>query len=90
MQSTLCRGSRSRRPRPPRQGGWSYWKSVWAAWCPTCAQETMPFPSGRCAFCDSHLEGQLTRGPDDPPLVRGLPAPAALTEIEQEPIAMAA
>jgi len=27
--------------------GWKYWRGVWAAWCPTCRQETMPFPSGR-------------------------------------------
>lgn len=48
--------------------GWNYWRSVWAAWCPVCAQETMPFPSGRCAFCDSHLAGQPTRAVREPVL----------------------
>jgi hypothetical protein len=75
QQSTLCRGRHSRRPSESRRG-WSYWSSVWAAWCPTCEQETMPFPSGRCAFCNSHLEGQPTRGPYDPPLTHGRPASA--------------
>lgn len=83
MQSTLCRGSRSRRPRAPQRRGWSYWSSVWAAWCPTCEQETMPFPSGRCAFCDTHLEGQPTREPHDLPLTRGLTTPARPHEPQQ-------
>src|ERR1700710_2875456 len=52
-------------------GGWNHWRAVWAAWCPTCNQETMPFPSGRCAFCDAHLQGQLARGPYDPHLTAG-------------------
>lgn len=52
--------------------GWNYWREVWAAWCPTCRQETMPFPSGCCAFCDTRLEGQPTRGPYDPPIQNGV------------------
>lgn len=52
--------------------GWNYWREVWAAWCPTCRQETMPFPSGCCAFCDTRLEGQSTRGPHDPPIQNGV------------------
>jgi hypothetical protein len=31
----------------------------------------MPFPSGRCGFCDTHLRGQPTRGPHDVPLTCG-------------------
>jgi hypothetical protein len=90
MQSTLCRGSCSRRPRMRRRG-WSYWSAVWAAWCPTCGQETMPFPSGCCAFCDTHLEGQPTRGPHDPPLAGSLLTPASPREENQnQPIAKAA
>lgn len=89
MQSTLCRDSRPRRPTALRRRGWSYWGSVWAAWCPTCEQETMPFPSGRCAFCDTHLEGQPTRGPHDPPLAGSLLTLARPRE-KKQPIAKAA
>lgn len=84
MQSTLCQDRRSRPSRGPRRRGWSYWRSLWAAWCPTCQQETMPFPSGRCAFCDTHLEGQPTRGPRDPRLTGGplvLPSPLESQQI---------
>lgn len=88
MQSKLCRGNRSRR-LGTRQKGWSYWSSVWAAWCPTCAQATMPFPSGRCAFCDTHLEGQSTRGAHDPPLSGSLLTLVRPRE-EKQPIAKAA
>jgi hypothetical protein len=90
MQSKLCRGSRSRRPRTAHRRGWTYWKSVWAVWCPTCAQETMPFPSGRCAFCDSHLEGQPTRGPHDSPLMADPLSLATASESKKQPIAQAA
>lgn len=63
-------------PKPRASGsiqgsGWAYWRSVWAAWCPTCGQETMPFPSGRCGFCDTHLGGQATRAVGEPVLRGG-------------------
>lgn len=90
MQSTLCLDDRSRPTRKPHGRGWSYWSSVWAAWCPTCEQETMPFPSGRCAFCDLHLEGQPTRGANDPPLTGGWSLSAGTNNIEMRPIAKAA
>lgn len=31
----------------------------------------MPFPSGRCGFCDTHLGGQPTRAAHEPPIVSG-------------------
>lgn len=61
-----------RRATASAEVGWNHWRGVWAAWCPTCRQETMPFPSGRCGFCDTHLRGQPTRGPYDPPVSGGL------------------
>ena len=47
------------------------WNDVWAAWCPTCLQECMPMPSGRCGFCETSLVGQPTREWDEPPLKEG-------------------
>lgn len=49
----------------------------------------MPFPSGCCAFCDTRLEGQLTRGPYDPPIQNGVRAVLAGGE-ENKSIAVAA
>lgn len=56
----------------------SHWDSVWAAWCPTCAEEAMPLSSGICGFCDTYLTGQRTRGPYDPPLGKGEDETAAI------------
>lgn len=53
---------RSRRLPP------SHWKHVWAAWCPTCEQDTMPMPTGCCGWCDTDLTGQPTREWFEPPL----------------------
>jgi hypothetical protein len=47
----------------------SHWDTVWAAWCPTCEQESMPLSTGCCGFCDTNLAGQPTRGPYDQPLI---------------------
>jgi hypothetical protein len=71
-------------------GGWNHWRKVWAAWCPTCGEETMPFPSGRCAFCDTHLHGQPTRGPYDPPLTGAAAGSLAPAEDKHETILTAA
>jgi hypothetical protein len=69
----------TRRATTGGEAGWNHWRAVWAAWCPGCRQETMPFASGRCGFCDTHLRGQPTRGPYDPPLACGLARPDAAT-----------
>jgi hypothetical protein len=47
------------------------WTEIWAAWCPTCRQECVPMPSGRCGFCDASLLGQPTRNWNAPPLEEG-------------------
>jgi hypothetical protein len=70
--------------------GWNYWRAVWAAWCPTCHQETMPFPSGRCGFCDTHLRGSSTRGPYDPLLIVGTGSDASAPVILGTPTLKAA
>lgn len=75
---------------PTGGDGWNYWRAVWAAWCPACAQETMPFPSGRCGFCDTHLRGQPIRGPYDQPLVAGAPSHACTPVILGTPALQAA
>lgn len=66
---SLSTVSSSVRGLPGERRGWFHWRGVWAAWCPTCEQETMPLPSGRCAFCDTHLAGQPTRAAGEPPLM---------------------
>lgn len=81
MRRTINGPTRSR-PQSARPSGWSYWKAVWAAWCPTCAEETMPFPSGRCGFCDGSLAGQPTRGPYELPLE---PPSAPSPDVQDEP-----
>jgi hypothetical protein len=69
------------RRRPP-----SYWTGIWAAWCPTCEQEAMPMPSGRCGWCDTNLAGQPTRRWFEPPL-RGPGTPEHTGEQNHELIA---
>ena len=66
-KSTSSTGAPARRQltHPP-----SYWRTIWAAWCPKCKQECMPLLTGTCGFCDTPLIGQPTRGPYDPPLTR--------------------
>jgi hypothetical protein len=62
VRSVLFSTHTSRRLPP------SHWRDVWAAWCPTCEQDTMPMPSGCCGWCDTHLSGQPTRQWFEPPL----------------------
>ena len=56
-------GTHTSRRLPP-----SHWRGVWAAWCPTCEQDTMPMPSGCCGWCDTNLAGQPTCDWFEPPL----------------------
>lgn len=82
IEPSLARSAAA--PSAHAQYGWNYWRSIWAAWCPTCQQETMPFPSGRCGFCNTHLAGQPTRQAHEPALTAeavaaGQPDPASIS-----------
>ena len=61
-----CSAPRLRRGRS--KFGYSFWRHIWAAWCSTCRDECVPFPSGRCGWCDSRLDPRLTRSAYEPPL----------------------